>query len=519
MSWSLIRLVRKAWHQSRHARGQVLTMASYIYFQTSQKNSMSMNRIIFDTLSDPRNIALTSFGLVPLFFFLWLTPPLNLTMQEAETWSTVGMIVSLAYLIISSILVHRTIVHTYVLFIACISLFIGGRFVAHAMGFDLSILGMESNFFSVRRPDFVTINLNANEGLRLSLYIVTCMHAMHAGYMFSIWKKPKGTPRSIDLEWTRSLRIPAIILAAVSSLAFLLSFPEAYRSVQSDGYISLYKAASTDFTMRGSTAAQYGLLLALGLAFASRTKWLGWCILGLLAIYYAANLKLGIRGGIMGFALLCVWLFHTKIKRIDRIALVGIPIILAGLLMLAALGPRAAYFGENTSIYLPWFIDNQGLTALYIHSAMQIDTYPALAYLHSIFPATPSVVAFLGYTVPLDQLYFGQFLSKTALTGDAYQQGFGMGWSIFSDFYAYTLWIPGLYLIAAAGFGVALAKLINSTNPLVFGAHVMIFVKIMLLPRTGLYSVIPFLLAYVAILGTCYFASYILRRRLEACLK
>lgn len=480
---------------------------------------MTLNRIIFDRLSNPRNIALTSLGLIPLFFFLWFIAPVNPTMQQAENWSTLSMVGSLAYLAISSILVHRTFVHTYVFFIGCMSLFIGGRFIAHAMGFDLSILEMESSFFSVHRPDFVTIDLSANEGLRLSLYIVTCLHAMHAAYMFVIWKKPKGIVPTIDLEWTKTLQIPAIILATASSLAFLISFPEVYRSVHSDGYISLYNTASSDFTTRGSTAAQYGLLLALGLAFASRSKWLGWCILGALAIYYTANLQLGVRGGIMGFALLFVWLFHTKIKRIDRIALVGVPIILASLLVLAALGPRAAHFGENTAVYLPWFIDNQGLTALYIHAAMQIDAYPSLAYLHSFFPATPTITALLGITVPLDQLYFGQFLSKTTLSGNAYQQGFGMGWSLLSDFYAYTLWIPGLYLIAAAGFGAAMAKLVSSTNPLVFGAHVMIFVKIMLLPRTGLYSVIPFLLVYVAILAACYLGNRIMRRKLEVSLK
>jgi hypothetical protein len=484
-----------------------------------EENNMSMNRTFFDTLSNPRNIALTSLALVPFFFFVWFISPVTPTIQEAQNWSTVSVVGSLFYLIISSAIVHRTIVHTYVLFLVCTSLFIGGRFIAHAMGFDLSILGMENSFFSVHRPDFVTIDLNANEGIRLALYIVTCLHAMHAGYMFSISKTPKAMAQPLELEWTKSLRIPAIILATVSSLAFLISFPEVYRTVHSDGYISLYKSTSSDFTTRGSTAAQYGLLLALGLAFASRSKWLGWCILGLLAIYYTANLQLGVRGGIMGFALLCVWLFHTQIRRIDRIALVGLPILLAGLIIVAAIGPRAAHFGENTAVFLPWFIDNQGLTALYIHSAMQIDTYPALAYLHSIFPATPTVAAFLGTSIPLDQLYFGQFLSKTVLSGNAYQQGFGMGWSLFSDFYAYTLWIPGMYLIAAAAFGAVLARLVSSVNPLLFGAHVMIFVKIMLLPRTGLYSVVPFLIVYAAILGACYVGSRLMARRLETSMK
>jgi len=309
------------------------------------------------------------------------------------------------------------------------------------------------------------------------------------------------------------LKVPAIILAAISTFAFLISFPDIYRNVHSDGYLSLYNTASSDFTTRGTTAAQYGLLLALGLAFASNTRWLGWTVLALLAIYYAANLQLGVRGGIMGFALLCIWLFHIKIKRIDRIALIGIPMILSALIMFAAFGPRAGDFGPNTYLYFPWFIDNQGLTALYIHSAMQIDSYPSLAYIHGIFPAIPTIAKLWGSSIPLDQLYFGQFLSKTTLSGNAYQQGFGMGWSVFADFYAYTLWVPGLYLIAATGFGAALAKLVNSTNTLVFGAHVMIFVKIMLLPRTGLYSVAPFLLAYLAIITTCYFGNRLMRKK------
>lgn len=474
-----------------------------------------MNRIIRDAFSDPRTIALISTCLIGLFYLVWLITPKAASLQQVENWTTAIVVCTIAYLSTSSIMVHRTIVQTYVFFIGCMTLFVAGRYIAHAMGFDLSILEMESNFFSVHRPDFVTIDLNADEGIRLSFYIVTCLLAIHAGYMFSFSKASTNLSKQSEIEWSSVLKFPAIILAALSTVAFLISFPDAYRSVHSEGYISLYKTATSDFTTRGNTAAQYGLLLALGLAFAARAKWIGWFILGLLAIYYAANLKLGIRGGIMGFALLCIWLFHTKIKRIDRIALVGIPVVLGGLILLAALGPRNPYFGENTSVFLPWFIDNQGLTALYIHAAMQVESYPTIAYFHSIFPAAPTVASLFGASIPLDQLYFGQYLSKSTMAGDAYQNGFGMGWSLLADFYAYTLWVPGLYLITAAGFGVALSKLVNSTNTLVLGAHVMLFVKIMLLPRTGLYSVIPFLIAYAGIVIACYALNRLMRKRVS----
>lgn len=474
-----------------------------------------MNLMIRDTFSEPYHIALTSLWAIGIFYLLWLFAPDNATIEQVETWTTIGVIGTLAYLVISSVMVHRTVVHTYVFFIACMALFVAGRYVAHAMGYDpMAAEKWKSRMFGINMYYFIIMDLSPKQALKLSLYIVTCLYAIHAGYMYALWKKPKEATQPVNYDWASTLKIPAIALAAISTIAFALSFPEAYRIVHSDGYAAMYQAAG-DFTTRGSTAAQYGLLIALGLSFASRTKWLSWCVLGLLAIYYVANLKLGIRGGIMGFALLCVWLFHTQVRRIDRIALIGLPLILVGLLMLASLGARNFYFSEHASHLLPWFVDNQGYTALYIHLATQIDSYPALAYFHSIFPAVPTIAAMFGTTIPLDQLYFGQFLSKTALLGDAYQKGQGMGWSVLADFYAYTLWVPGLYLIAAAGFGVALSRLASSTNPLVFGAHVMLFVKIMLLPRTGIYSVIPFLIAYAGILLACYLFSRFTRRKLS----
>jgi len=474
---------------------------------------MNIKQLNLHRPANARIISLISLGLIPLLSLVWMLVPDSLTMRQAETASTSLIVASLIYLIITSVLVHRTIVHTYIFFLGCVSLFVGGRFLSHAAGFDIAAMGMETNIFSVHRPDFVTISMSAKEGVRLSVYIATCLYAIHAGYMFTISRQSSKIISSDDIAWAWTLSIPSMILAAISTVVFLISFPDVYNAVHSDGYLSLYKSASSDFTTRGSTAAQYGLLIALGLAFASNSRWLGWTVMALLGAYYIANLQLGVRGGIMGFSLLCIWLFHTRVKRIDRLALIAIPAILAVLVTFAAFGPRAGNFGEKTALYLPWFIDNQGLTVLYIHSAMQIDSYPTLAYFHSIFPAVPTFFALAGQSVPLDQLYFGQFLSKITLSGDAYQQGFGMGWSVFADFYAYTLWIPGLYLIAAGVFGILLAKLVSSTNPLVFGAHVMIFVKIMLLPRTGLYSIAPFLLAYFGILASCYFFHYIYAQR------
>lgn len=471
-----------------------------------------MKNITQGRLSEPSYIAATSTLAIIGFYLLSLLVPSNPTMQQVEDWSTIAMIGTLMFLFVSTIAVHKTLVHTYTFFLACMSLFIGGRYIAHALGFNPAALTWGASMFSIHMPFFMVMDLTENEAFRLSLYIVNCLLAMHAGYMFALWKKPNASLRDTDYSWASNLKIPAIALAVVSTAAFLISYPEVYRLAHSEGYAAQYQSVS-DFTTRGSTAAQYGLLLALGLAFASRTKWLELCVLALLAVYYFASLKVGIRGGIMGFALLAVWLFHTRVRRIDRIAIIGLPLILGVVLLLPALGLRSFNFGAGLQVFIPWFIDNQGHTALYVHVATKVENYPLLAYVHSIFPATPTIASLLGTSIPLDQLYFGQYISKEFLTGDAYKNGLGMGWSVLADFYAYTLWVPGLYLIAAAAFGAALSRLASSKNQLVVGAHVMLFVKIMLLPRTGLYSVIPFIVVYAGIVIFFYLVGRLIQRK------
>ncbi|MBN2991563.1 hypothetical protein JWR97_09380 [Pseudomonas cedrina subsp. fulgida] len=455
-----------------------------------------------DLFSAPRNIALCSLFLMGLFHLLVVFFANGATTAQVENWASVAVVGTLIYLAATSVAVHKTVVHTYVFFLACTGLFVGGRYVAHAIGYDPMDNKWPSTMFSVNMPYFIVMSLTSEEALRLTSYIVTCLLSLHAGYMFAIAYRGISFG-SVDSRLNNFLKFPALILAILSFSVFLISFPEVYHVAHTQSYTSIYKG-SADFTTRGSTAAQYGLLLALGLAFASKIKWLSYLTLCMLGIYYAASMSVGVRGGMMGFALLFVWVVHTQIRPINRFAIIAIPVLMAALMFLSSFGVRDFHFGEHASNLLPWFIDNQGHTALYIFSATQVDSYPAIAYLHSMFPVAPMIAKIIGLSIPLDELYFGQYLSKLYLVDGAYQNGNGMGWSLFADFYAYSLGVPLLYIPIALVFGAALSKLVNSTNTLVFGAHVMLFVKIMLLPRTGLYSIIPFVIAYLMILFISY---------------
>lgn len=456
-------------------------------------------------------VSMASLIMLGLVYFLYKILPDGMPMAEIENWASAVIITIIVYMVLTTIVVHRTFVHTYLFFLFCLSLFVGGRYLAHGIGYD-PVATDKSAMFGIHMPAFLVLELSPRSALELTLYIATCFLAVHAGYMLTA--AFSGVPKPYDSH-ARSfeiLKYPAMALLSVSILFFFISYPAAYRAVHSDAYSAIYKS-SADFTTRGSTAAQYGLILALGLSFASGKKRLFSGVLGVLAVFYIANLALGIRGGIMSFAMLCIWLFHTQVKKIDRLALFALPLLLLGLLILGSLGSRGYYMGGESVSFLPWFLHNQGTTALTIYLSTQVDSFPTLAYFHSIFPVVPSVAALFGKVIPLDQLYFASFISKNAMSAEAYASGQGIGWSILSDFYAYTHGFPMLYLLMAFGFGAALFKLASARHPLAVGAQIMLFVKIMLLPRTGLYSIIPYSIAYVGVVAVCYTYQLCLRRR------
>lgn len=48
-------------------------------------------------------------------------------LQQAQAWATIGKAGVLAFMILSSALVRHMLVHSYMLFLGCASLFIGSR--------------------------------------------------------------------------------------------------------------------------------------------------------------------------------------------------------------------------------------------------------------------------------------------------------------------------------------------------------------------------------------------------------
>lgn len=83
---------------------------------------------VLDAVSSPRNLALDAVVMMADLFLHQADPrPESVMLQQAQAWATIGKAGVLAFMILSSALVRHMLVHSYMLFLGCASLFIGSR--------------------------------------------------------------------------------------------------------------------------------------------------------------------------------------------------------------------------------------------------------------------------------------------------------------------------------------------------------------------------------------------------------
>ena len=159
-----------------------------------------------------------------------------------------------------------------------------------------------------------------------------------------------------------------------------------------------------------------------------------------------------------------------------------------------------SYTGIRESI--AQFLYGQGVTLLVFFEAMKIESYPALAYIQNFIPGTSTIYSFF------DEVYryqnnFGYYLGYM-LNEQAYNDGYGLGWSVYADIYLFSLRNPILYV----GGCVSISFLINVLdfksyrNSFYLFLILVLIQPILFLPRSGLNTVIPLIFYSIVIYFT-----------------
>jgi hypothetical protein len=189
-------------------------------------------------------------------------------------------------------------------------------------------------------------------------------------------------------------------------------------------------------------------------------------VIGLYLLNLLSGIMTGSRAAFIGGLILLTWIiFRDKqVKKIFYIAGIGICVLIVGVVnWLAGLsGARAFSESSNFLETLSETIYSQGVTLMVFNSSVHTEGFSILGAIKTIIPGIQVVFPLFGITqrYEFDWSSYMTFVENK----NAYQEGFGLGWSIYSDFYIFSLGFLPLFYLFIYLFGRLIVILSKSSG-------------------------------------------------------
>lgn len=384
-------------------------------------------------------------------------------------------------------------VSLYSLFFLTTLLFLGGRFLSIFLGYKDNPL-FEITFFTYHK-------LNDYESSMLFYWVIIGILSMEIGlYISKIFINARNT---YDLVLHNNQAILYIILAFL----FIWSFQQIianFQLVLNYGYVAFFsnQGELTNYTYNSSALILTLTTASVGIFLVQDNRKLRILCLVLLGLANISAVIMGGRSGFSSFMLFLIWYFYNKgLKRANFLKiffyLVFLLIFLSkiiGFFTLRDLNIRESSMYDQ----ILSFLYGQGITLMVFNEAMITEDYPINAYFQNFIAGFSFFYSRLVEDIPFYKLSLNAYNSYSINSAE-FLQGYGMGWSLFSDAYLHGFRNPILYSIFLAVFSYLLNYLQINLNKSIYSKIIAIslFIPIMTLPRAGLNNVIP--IAYYVI--------------------
>ncbi|MFA0062719.1 O-antigen polysaccharide polymerase Wzy [Vibrio breoganii] len=388
---------------------------------------------------------------------------------------------------------------TYSLFLVSFGVFIGGRYFAYLL--DNSLLLFDMHFF-------ISYNLNNIEAIELMSYLILGVCFLDIGYKSAMLSGKTFSNISIDHDWMRKFCILSLLLSPIFIVEMLMSL----KGALSGGYLTskLYQAQSYNFPLSSLAQTIFGIAFGYSMVFNYRKK----VFIAILIYVMLSSLLIGARGPIITGMFLYIWMKGKNGEQkvgVIKILSLGLLAIVAISYFIQMYSFRANGEGFDIELgnYITHFIYEQGISVMVFDVSMKVDDYPILAYFQTFIPGA-SALASIFFPVEYYMTGFQHYMAR-ALDPDLFNAGFGLDWTLFSDFYVFGGENLLGFCIVAFGFGALLAFLQNST---IHGFWLVLlfslFTRLMFLPRSSLSTIFPFVIYF------CVFVVLIPRLRFKS---
>ncbi len=353
-----------------------------------------------------------------------------------------------------------------VVYLLGFSLFIGGRFFAN-------IFGIEDPFCF----EFgYTYCLNYLEKFNTILLINLSLVSFVYGYLNNEFPK-ENIEVSVNINVVNFSKIKFIIIIYI--LALLSGFYVIYNTflnVQkaiSSGYLALYESqvevySSPIFLM---VTLFFNAIVALLFAYKDYfNKIYYYFVMFLFLMNFFMSVLTGARAGFFTALIILIWLYVGK-KGLSFIKFSAIPLLLTlafSVNKIASLsGARVAETGGNFyQKFVEEILYGQGITMMVFSLGSMRNDYPLLAYIKTIIPGSQVIASFFT-DIYQYQLSFSQYLMYKISPGLFYE-GYGLGWSLLGDFYAFSFGFIFLFMIYNYFWGKTLFFISNKVDKNIF---------------------------------------------------
>ncbi|GEM_PF-4832480 len=432
----------------------------------------------------PLTLHLLSSALVFFLLFLVVFPEIGRTF-DVSTFSWIFVLTAIVLVVLRS---RNNISPTslYALHFYAIALFVGGRFFANVLDSSLNPFAME--FFS-------TYSLSPDGIVRLMSYILCGITAMEIGfYLSKPWAERKASSNhgaNVFFVKENYLRFSFFIIAPL--VGFVLF--QSYLAVSQYGYLGLYlsQTQGAGSGLKSIVTTLTFVFLGIALTFGNKKTKTYYVILYF--VFATANLLYGVRGGFVTFALFALWVSSDYGKRnlgVGRIFLgflaIGI-FIIYGMAFISGRGEVS----EGAGIFeiVTKFLNDQGVTLMVFDLSTKIQDYPWTPYFQNILPGSAFIAGKITNVLPFETS-FSSFLSYSN-DYRAYSDGYGLGWSLFSDLYLYSGRFLPFFIVLCVIWGFSISKFeqVAHQNSFVKAVLISVAPAIIFLPRAGLNTVIP----------------------------
>lgn len=210
-------------------------------------------------------------------------------------------------------------------------------------------------------------------------------------------------------------------------------------------------------------------------------------------LFNFAGILSGSRSSFITGLIIWLWVLYKnkKFTILHNIFFVIVgTILISSLNIIASLSGARALDTEGVNFQgkIAEAIFGQGISLMILDSALKIDNPPPLGYLKTLLPG---IQLFFGY---FDINYRHEFdwSSYLAYSNDRwlYEQGFGLGWSVFADFYYLALRFLPFYLLILIFWSYLLNFITNNSGQFKQGLAFIFMFYIFALSRANISTII-----------------------------